>query len=144
MLLVRNWYHCAWTTKDMAPLIVSEKKYDILTHMRIHAAERGLYIDIINGPPEHVHCIIFLRANQVLSSLVYYIKQESTAWINRKKVLPERFEWADEYIGTTVSPTDLEKTRDYIRKQDEYHIVRTWEEEREELLKEWSYIRPAD
>ncbi|MCX6303123.1 MAG: transposase, partial [Bacteroidia bacterium] len=60
---------------------------------------KGIYIDIINGHHEHIHCLISLDPEMSLSKVIQLIKGESSFWINRNKLTKFRFELDDEYRG---------------------------------------------
>jgi len=47
----------------------------------------------INGMPDHVHIFFGMRPIQSLSDLLQDIKQDSSAWINKKKFIKDKFEW---------------------------------------------------
>ena len=63
------------------------------------------------------------------------IKGESSFWINKVKLTKNRFEWADEYFGVSVSESDVGSVREYIKTQEEHHKKKTWVEEYEDLMK---------
>lgn len=57
------------------------------------------------------------------------MKGESTHWINENKLTSYYFEWQDEYIAISVSESQLEKVREYIKNQEEYHRKKSFKEE---------------
>jgi REP-associated tyrosine transposase len=141
MPYVRNWLHCAWGTKGRVPFLHDGKKYQVITHIRQKAGIRGIYIDTLNGYSDHLHCLLLLREDQMLSKVMQVIKGESSYWINKNKLVRSGFEWADEYYAVSVSESHSDRVKDYIRNQEQHHRNKTWEEECEELLSMYGFSR---
>ncbi len=66
MAYVKNWIHCVWGTKNHLQFLVGESKFKIINHIRTNAKNKGIWIDIINGYREHIHCLISLNPDQSL------------------------------------------------------------------------------
>lgn len=113
----------------------------LIDHIKINAKEKGIYIDILNGHREHVHCIISLNADQTLAKVIQLIKGESSFWINKNNLTRYRFGWAVEYYGVSVSDSQIHKVRKYIENQEEHHKTKTWEEECNEMIVEYGFNR---
>ena len=139
MSYVKNWLHCVWGTKSKIPFLKKEIKKDILDHIKTNAKLKGIYIDIINGNNDHIHCLISLNPDQSLSHIIQLIKGESSFWINRNKLTKYKFEWADEYFGVSVSDSQVPTVREYIKNQEEHHRKKTWEEEYDEFIIEYGF-----
>ena len=62
-------------------------------------------------------------------------------------MIPWKFEWQDEYIAVSVSESQLEKVRNYIKNQEEHHKQKTFQEEfnlfikKNMVLKYWAEAR---
>lgn len=134
MLTDHSWYHCAWGTKDCSPFLFPGNRYEIITHIRVKAGINGLYIDILNGCSEHLHCIIMLRGKQSLPKTMKQIRCESMFWMTSKKLIDSNTKWADEFYASRLSDPLLNKARDYIRDQEIHHREKTWLQEQRELL----------
>jgi REP element-mobilizing transposase RayT len=74
-----------------------------------------------------------------IAKTLQLIKGESAYWINKQKVTPLRFEWADEYYAVSVSEFDLGRVRAYIDNQEEHHRKIPYAEEVERFLKEYGF-----
>lgn len=144
MITNASWIHCVWDTKDGIQFLSEKTKYEIITHIRTNAGARGLYIDFLDGSREHLHCLLLLRPDQDLHRALKIIKGESSYWINKRKFLSERIVWADESYVSRVNEEVLQYVRDYIRKQEEQHLLKTWIEEREDLLDNCGFIKIQD
>jgi len=139
MPYVKNWLHCVWGTKNRTQFLLGDIKFNVIDHIRTNARSKGIYIDFINGYTEHLHCILSLNHDQSLSKVMQLIKGESSFWINRNSLTRHKFEWADEYFGTSVSESHLPSVREYIRNQEQHHKIKTWAEEYDELIEKYGF-----
>jgi putative transposase len=90
---------------------------------------------IINGMPDHVHCLIGMRPTQSLSTLMQEIKAHSSKMINDRRLIPHRFEWQEGYGAFSYSKSQVPAVADYIARQEEHHRVKTFREEYLEFLR---------
>ena len=94
---IKIWVHLVWTTKNREPFLTKEIRKQILDHLLKNAIDKGIYIDFINGYLEHVHCLVSLGSGQNIDKIVMLLKGESSYWINKNKLIRQKFEWQDEY-----------------------------------------------
>ena len=141
MSYVRVWIHAVWGTKNREPLLTKEIRPRMVNHIRENARQKQVYIDRLNGYTEHLHCLFGLNADMTIAKTLQLIKGESAYWVNKEKVTPARFEWADEYYAVSVSESALDDVRAYIDNQEEHHKKRTYAEEVEEFLQRHNFSR---
>lgn len=127
--------HTVWGVKNHQPLLKKEKKDTLFAHIQENAQQKGLFILEIGSGDNHVHCLLSLNADMSLSKAVQLIKGESAFWANQQKLFSGKFEWAKEYFGVSVSPSKVQEVRGYIKKQEEHHRKKTFEEEFQDFLK---------
>jgi putative transposase len=139
MPYVKNWLHCVWGTKVRTPYLVGDLKYELLSHIRANAKEKDIYIDFINGGEEHLHCLLSLKYDHSLSYVMQMIKGESSHWINKKSLTKRKFQWAEEYYGVSVSESDIQRVRDYIKDQERHHQKQSWYDETEEFMRVYGF-----
>jgi len=72
------------------------------------------------------------------------IKGESSYWINKNQLTPQKFEWQDEYFAVSVSESGLEKVRDYIKNQEEHHRRKSFIEEYKEYIQNYNFKKIED
>ncbi len=111
----------------------------MIHHIRENAKEKGIFIDHINGVEDHIHCLISMSADQNIPNLIQLIKGESSFWINKNKIIPNRFEWQDEYFAVSVGHSQVDMIRAYIRNQEEHDRKHTWDEEYREFLEKFGF-----
>ncbi len=121
MAYVKILVHAVWGTKNREPILSNEVRTVILSHIKENAKKKEIFMDIINSQPDHVHCLFYLNADMAISKAINLIKGESSFWINQQKLIKFKFEWADEYFAASVSESQREKVRNYIKNQDEHH-----------------------
>ena len=112
-------------------------KQIILTHIKENAKSKGIYIDFLNGHKEHFHCIVSLDAEQTLAKTMQLIKGESSFWINKNNYAQGNFEWADEYFAVSVSESQIDNVREYIKNQEIHHKRKSWEDEYNEFIEKY-------
>jgi putative transposase len=139
MSYVKNWLHCVWGTKNRIPFLTKEIKIKILDHIKANAKEKNIYIDILDGHAQHLHCLISLSADQTLSKVIQLLKGESSFWINKNRLTKYKFKWAVEYFAVSVSESQVTKVRKYILNQEEHHKKKTWDEEYNEFINEYGF-----
>ena len=71
---------------------------------------------IINGPSDHVHILAYLPKDYCTPDFVRVIKSNSSKWFPHPQM-----KWQTGYAAFSVSPTSIDKVKDYIAKQKEHH-----------------------
>ena len=88
----------------------------------------GIPIEI-GGTTNHVHILTSLPKSMPLIDFVREIKAFSCKWLKQLDGHYMPFAWQDGYGAFSVSPSLLDKTVQYIRKQEEHHKTRSFNEE---------------
>ena len=144
MPYIKVWIHLVWSTKNRIPFLTHEIRPTIFQHIRENAKGKGIFLDLINGYLEHVHCLISLGSEQTISEIVKLIKGESSHWINQNRLTKTKFGWQNDYFCVGVSESVLQRTRDYIRNQEHHHSRRSFDEEFDLMLKKYGFQRFED
>ena len=130
MPFIKVWIHFVWSTKNREPFLrTKELRQQVFQHMLANAREKGIHTDFINGYTDHVHCLVSLGNDQTLSKIMQLIKGESSFWINKQQLCEGKFEWQDEYFAVSVSESQVDKVREYIKKQETHHQQHTFQQE---------------
>ncbi len=144
MAYVKIWLHCVWGTKRKVTFLKGEIKKSILDHIKENARSKDIYIDIINGHEDHVHCLLSLGADQALSYVMQLIKGESSYWVNKNNLTRSKFKWAVEYYAVSICDSHVKRVRNYIRNQEEHHRKKSWQKEQDELLIKYGFEKIMD
>ena len=125
-------YHVVYATKERAPLITNALKPRL--HEYLGGIVRGLECTPIeiNGVSDHVHLLVKLRPTISVSDFLSKLKANSSGWAKRQT--KGRFAWQARYGAFTVSESQVENVRAYIRNQEKHHQKFSFEEEFKALL----------
>lgn len=126
--------HLIWFTKNRKPMITKQLKNSLLNHIREVSLLKNIHIVELNCVEDHIHLIVSLKPTQDIAKTVMLIKGESSYWVNKQKLLTEKFEWQDDYLAFSVSESQLQRVINYIRNQEEHHRKKMFQEEYEEFL----------
>ncbi len=128
-------YHVVFSTKYRRQAIregIRQRLYEYIGG--IVRARTGHLIEI-GGMEDHLHLLMNLSPANPVSEVVRDIKANASRWANGLPEMKNRFEWQKGYGAFTVSYSQMESVRGYIRNQREHHRTRTFEEEYVEFLK---------
>lgn len=126
-------YHIVYATKERAPLITNTLRPRL--HEYLGGTVRGLggIALEINGTNDHVHVLAKLRPTLSVSEFMSKLKSGSSGWAKRQTA--GRFGWQARFGAFTVSESQVERVRRYIRYQEEHHRKLSFEEEFKVLLR---------
>jgi REP element-mobilizing transposase RayT len=128
-------YHLVFSTKDRRPLITPE--YELRLYEYIGGIIRGVGgISLeLNGTEDHLHLLAKLRPDRALSDVLRKLKANASGWMH--DVFPELrdFSWQRGYGAFTVSQSNVEEVRNYIRRQKEHHAKISFRDEFIQFLK---------
>ncbi|MET4082226.1 putative transposase [Pedobacter sp. UYP30] len=128
------YFHIVFAVKGRKNHISIKWKDELYKYITGIVSNKKQKLLIINGMPNHIHLLIGTKPNCNLSDLVRDIKANSSKWINEKKLIPGKFEWQTGFGAFTVSQSQLPKIIEYIKKQEEHHLTKTFKEEYIEFL----------
>ncbi len=89
---------------------------------------------IVNGVADHIHCFIGLKPSMQISDLVRDIKNNSTNFVNSKKLVNGKFAWQEGYGVFSYSHSQVNDVYNYILNQENHHKKQTFKEEYVEFL----------
>ena len=132
MSYTNRLYHIVYATKERAPLITNPLRPRL--HEYLGGTVRGLGGTAleINGTNDHVHILAKLRPTISVSDFISKLKSGSSGFAKRQTA--GRFAWQARYGAFTVSESQVERVRKYIRNQEEHHRKQSFEEEFRALL----------
>lgn len=125
-------YHIVYATKERAPLITNTLRLRL--HEYLGGTIRGLggIAFEINGTNDHVHILAKLQPTISVSEFLSKLKSGSSHFAKRQTA--GRFGWQARYGAFTVSESQVERVRKYVRNQEEHHRKQSFEEEFKALL----------
>ena len=145
MPFIKVYIHFVWSTKNRVPYLhTKEIRQTVWNNIKENAKEKGIFIDFINGYNDHCHCLVSLNTDQTIQKTMQLIKGESSFWINKQKLIQEKFEWQDEYFAVSVSESAINRVREYIKNQEEHHSKKTYQQEYDDLIKKFGFQQYND
>lgn len=89
----------------------------------------------VGGVDNHIHILTSLPKTLPLSDFVRIIKANSSKWVKQLDNYYANFHWQTGYGAFSVSYTLLDRTINYIRRQEEHHKKQTFKDEYLQFLK---------
>jgi REP element-mobilizing transposase RayT len=89
---------------------------------------------IVNGMPDHIHAFVGLRPSTAISDLVRDIKNNSSNFVNDRKLVRGKFAWQEGYGAFSYGHSQIDRVYKYILNQEDHHKRTTFREEYMELL----------
>lgn len=129
------WIHAIWSTKERFPFILPAIEKKIHAYMNNQFIESGCPVRIINGMPDHIHCLFLLNPQKAIANIIKQVKGSTSYWINDQNLIKEKFLWQTGYAAYSVSESALEKVYQYIANQKQHHQKTTFTKEYEEFIK---------
>ena len=139
MPFIKIWIHFVWATKNRYSFLTSNIRQDVFKHIKENGPLKNIYIDFVNGHLEHVHCLVSLNQKQTIAEVVQLMKGESSYWINKHHLTEEKFELQDDYFAVSVSESDVNRVREYIKNQKEHHSNKTFAQEYDEFIEKFEF-----
>jgi len=92
---------------------------------------------IVNGVSNHVHLFVGLRPSMAISDLVRDVKNNSSNFINERKLVKGKFSWQEGHGSFSYSHSHIDHVYKYILNQDIHHRKKTFKEEYLEFLRKF-------
>ena len=129
------WIHAIWATKERMPIIHSNIEYKIHQFISEQLRAQGCLVRIINGMPDHIHCLFLLSPQKSIAEVIKQIKGSSSHYVNQNDLTAKKFAWQTGYAAYSVSESVVEKVFQYIKTQKEHHQKNSFMQEYEAFLK---------
>jgi putative transposase len=129
------WIHAIWSTKERLPLIHPMVESKIHQFIAEQLREQGCPVRIINGMPDHIHCLFLLSPQRSIAEVIKQIKGGSSHFINQNNLITEKFAWQTGYAAYSVSESVVDKVFQYIKNQKQHHTKKIFQQEYAEFLK---------
>jgi REP element-mobilizing transposase RayT len=85
--------------------------------------------------PDHLHAFIGLKPAMAISDLVRDVKNNSSNFINDRKLVKGKFSWQEGYGAFSYSHSHISNVYNYILNQEKHHKKKMFKEEYLEFLK---------
>ena len=123
------WVHAVWATKNRRPLIHSNMEHKLFNFLKEELKKMGCMVSIVNGMPDHVHFLFGINPQISITDIIKQIKGSSSFFVNKNKLISEKFIWQRGFGVFGVSHSSVDKVYYYILNQKQHHQKRTFESE---------------
>jgi REP element-mobilizing transposase RayT len=132
------YIHIIFSVKERQNVIHATWREELFKYISgiIKGKNQKLYA--IGGMPDHVHILISLSPNCLISELVNSVKTNSTKWINSKGFVKGKFNWQEGYGAFSYGQSQLDRVINYIKNQEKHHQSKSFKEEYIELLQRFN------
>jgi REP element-mobilizing transposase RayT len=120
--------HAIFACKERRPLITPEIATRLYSYIGGVLRNRDCVLLEGGGVADHVHLLIGMVPRCTISEILRDIKANTSKWIHETWPNQE-FAWQEGYGVFSVSISHIEKTKDYIRRQEEHHKKHSFEDE---------------
>jgi len=134
---VKILVHLIWGTHQHARVLNPEIRKSMFSHLVEHFEEEKLEIEKMNIQPEHIHILLILPADKSIAKIAKSMKGESSRWINENGLVHGKFRWQRGYGAFSVSASQLEIVKKYIKNQESHHKRQTFQEEYNEWARKY-------
>ena len=53
----------------------------------------GCPVRVINGMPDHLHCLFLLNPQKSIAEIIKQVKGSTSHWVNEQDLIKEKFSW---------------------------------------------------
>ena len=126
--------HVIFSTKHRSPWITPDLSERVYPYIGGIIRSEGGSLFEIGGAPDHVHLYLRCKPDRAVSDLMRVVKAKSSKWIHETFVELDAFAWQEGYTALSVSRSQEDVVRTYIRNQESHHARRGFEGELRALL----------
>ncbi|MBV6878943.1 IS200/IS605 family transposase [Epilithonimonas ginsengisoli] len=118
-------------------LIPRERREELHKLITGIISNRGQKLFAIFAMPDHIHLLVSMSPNILISDLVRDVKAGSSKFINESNWVIGKFNWQEGYGAFSYSKSHLDKVVNYILNQEAHHQKKTFKEEYLDLLRKF-------
>ena len=123
---VSSIFHIVFSTKQRMQLIRPDRQSRLWNYLAGIARNHGMQVLAVGGTENHVHILVVLPPDMALSDAVRTLKANSSRWMRETDHL---FAWQEGYGAFSVSPSQLDRVKQYIANQPAHHATHLFEQE---------------
>jgi REP element-mobilizing transposase RayT len=132
------YIHLVFSVKGRQNIIHKTWREELFKYVSGIIKGRDQKVFAIGGMPDHIHILISLRPNYLVSELVNSVKTNSSKWINSKGFIKGKFNWQEGYGAFSYGQSQLDHVIQYINNQELHHQRKSFKEEYIELLQRFN------
>jgi REP element-mobilizing transposase RayT len=126
--LAKVYLHVVFSTKNREPHLADEWREELFCVLGGATNHLGCHSLIVGGVADHVHLLFQLGRTITIADAVSKIKSTSSLWVGQTRGVAG-FHWQAGYGAFSVSQSNVEAVRAYIRRQPEHHQKQSFQDE---------------
>lgn len=127
--LCRIYIHLIFHIKTTCPPIRPEDLTRLHAYIGRLIGTTGSKEIRAGGVGDHVHILFSLSRDNTIAHVVEEVKRNSSRWLKTLGPYYSHFAWQAGYAAFSVSQSVVDKTIQYIDRQEEHHRRKSFEEE---------------
>jgi REP element-mobilizing transposase RayT len=127
--------HIAFSTKNRRPMILPDLRERMAAYLVGILKQVDSPSIETNCVADHVHVLCRLSRTRTLADVIEEVKTGSSKWAKTQGPELRDFYWQAGYGAFSVSQSNVDDVREYIRRQEEHHRRFAFQDEFRELLK---------
>lgn len=132
------YIHIVFAVKGRQNLIPERNREELQKYISGIIANQKQKLYAVYCMTDHVHLLVSLSPDVVISNLVRDIKANSSRFINEKGWVTGKFEWQQGYGAFSHSHSQTDAVVKYILNQQEHHAKRSFRDEYLDFLKRFN------
>ncbi|NTE05293.1 IS200/IS605 family transposase [Agrobacterium tumefaciens] len=128
------WIHAIWATKSRNHYISHQIERKVYEFIYNQFKDLGCVVRIINGMPDHIHCLFLLCPNKSIAEVIKQVKGSSSHYVNHEKLILDNFSWQTGYDSFSISELVMERVYQYIKNQKGHHRKKNFQDEYDGFL----------
>ncbi len=126
-----------FAVKGRQNLISKENREELHKFITGIVTNREQKLLAIFAMPDHIHILVGIKPNILISDLVRDIKAVSSKFINDNKWINGKFNWQEGFGVFSYSKSNLDNVVKYILNQEEHHKKKTFKDEYLDFLEKF-------
>jgi putative transposase len=135
--LAKVYLHLLFSTKNRESLLADDWRDELFQVLGGTTNNLGCQSLIVGGVADHVHLLFLLGRTIAIADAIGKIKSTSSLWVNQTHGLSTPFHWQGGYAVFSVSQSNVEAVREYIRRQPEHHAKQSFQDELRDWLRKY-------
>ena len=132
------YLHIVFAVKYREKLIDDNWREDLHKYITGIIQNRNQILIVINSVPDHIHLLISIKPNILVSNLIRDIKNNSSKFINKNGWVKGKFNWQKGFGIFSLGHSQIEMAKKYISRQKFHHTQKSFGEEYIKLLNRYN------
>ena len=127
--------HLVFSTKDRQAFLKDDDLRKEM-HQQLGGTSKTLQCEplIVGGVDDHIHLLARMSRTVSISEWVKELKRVTSIWVKQRSPRLEAFQWQAGYGAFSVSQSEIERVKAYIKNQPAHHRQRDFKTEFRLLL----------